>query len=71
LTNIVAKGLGVVNAQRRSFTLNDFLLDTPADAPASEPPRQTWQEQLHIVEMWNALYGGRDLRPPPEPLVTD
>lgn len=36
---------------------------TPADFfPEFNPGRQNWQEQLEIVEMLNAAFGGRDLR---------
>lgn len=36
---------------------------TPADFfPDYAPRRQTWQEQLAIVEALNAAFGGRDLR---------
>ncbi len=58
------------------LTLKDFLpteivlADPGAEAPAKAGPsrRQTWQEQLQIVEIWNEMFGGTDLRPPPEPL---
>lgn len=35
----------------------------PADFfPDYQPKRQSWQEQLMIVEALNAAFGGRDLR---------
>lgn len=35
----------------------------PADFfPEYAPRRQDWQEQLQIVEVLNAAFGGRDLR---------
>lgn len=35
----------------------------PADFfPDYKPRRQDWQEQLQVVEMLNAAFGGRDLR---------
>jgi len=43
--------------RRRPFQPREFM-------PRFERPRrqQTWQEQLHIVEMMNVAFGGRDLR---------
>jgi len=39
----------------RPFAARDFM-------PRFGRRRQTWQEQLRIVEHWNRLLGGRDLR---------
>ena len=43
--------------RRRPFTAQEFM-------PRFEPKqrRQTWQEQLRIVEMFNMALGGKDLR---------
>lgn len=40
----------------------DFIHEFwPPDA-ADEEPRQSWQEQLALVEALNAAFGGKDLR---------
>lgn len=53
----------VANAHRdrkrraRPFEAREFL---PHFETEREP--QSWEDQLHIVEMWNAALGGKDLR---------
>jgi flagellar basal body rod protein FlgC len=53
----------IANANRnpkkraRPFQAKEFM---PRFDEEREP--QSWEEQLHIVEMWNAALGGRDLR---------
>lgn len=43
--------------RRRSFQASEFM---PRFERKKE--RQTWQEQLQIVEMFNVAFGGEDLR---------
>lgn len=56
----------VANANRdlekhpEPFEITDFLLKF--DDEPEEPKKQTWQEQLAIVEMLNIAFGGKDLR---------
>jgi len=61
---LVASTVANVNRdpkQRKDpFTPSDFLLEWSTDDQERE--RQTWQEQLHIAEMLNVAFGGRDLR---------
>lgn len=53
----------VANAHRdrkrraRPFEPREFLPQFRA-----ERETQSWEDQLHIVEMWNAALGGKDLR---------
>lgn len=48
--------------QKRSkaFGWNDFMPTFGEPKPAQ--PRQSWQDQLAIVEMWNIALGGQDNR---------
>jgi len=41
------------------FEITDFLLKF---GDQQESKKQTWQEQLAIVEMLNIAFGGKDLR---------
>lgn len=47
--------------RRRPFKPRDFM---PEFVPRVEAERgkQTWEQQLQIVEMFNIAFGGRDLR---------
>jgi hypothetical protein len=55
----------------RVFEPQDFLpkfweaeiaaAEVESEQPA-EPERQTWQQQLQFVEMWNAVYREKDFR---------
>jgi len=40
----------------------DFIHEFWPPEDADEEPRQSWQEQLALVEALNAAFGGRDLR---------
>lgn len=44
--------------RRRPFTAQDFM----PRFELKQERRQTWQEQLRIVEMFNLALGGKDLR---------
>jgi hypothetical protein len=43
---------------RRPFQASDFM----PKFERKERERQTWEEQLRIVEMFNVAFGGEDLR---------
>lgn len=45
--------------RRRPFQLSEFM---PRFERLEKGRRQTWEEQLHIVEMFNIAFGGEDLR---------
>lgn len=50
---------------QKAYKPEDFV--PKFKVPEKEPDRQTWEEQLMIVEMLNEAFGGRDLRnKPPE-----
>jgi flagellar basal body rod protein FlgC len=44
--------------RRRPFRPKEFMPVTQK----TQRREQTWQDQLRIVEMWNAALGGKDLR---------
>jgi len=44
--------------RRRSFQASEFM----PRFERLEKGRQTWEEQLQIVEMFNVAFGGEDLR---------
>lgn len=46
--------------RKEPFSPEEFLLDWAPEK--REPERQTWQEQLRVVQMLNVAFGGRDLR---------
>jgi len=49
------------SVRAEAFQPNDFM--PFARKPESEPEeRQPWQDQLRMVEMWNAALGGADKR---------
>jgi hypothetical protein len=54
---IVAATIANVNRKKGKapYKVRDFM-------PVFERRRQTWQEQLRVVEMLNMAFGGRDLR---------
>ena len=56
-SGVVASTIANVNREkkRKPYKPEDFLL-------FREKPRQSWEDQLRIVEMLNAAYGGQDLR---------
>ena len=56
-SGVVASTIANVNREKKQkpYKPEDFLL-------FREKPKQSWEDQLRIVEMLNAAYGGQDLR---------
>ena len=55
------------NEKEPAHSMEDFMPKTvilPGETVPTEqePEKQTWQEQLQIVEILNAAYGGKDTR---------
>lgn len=44
---------------RKPFTPEEFL---PKFERAKQSKGQTWQQQLGLAQMWNTLFGGKDIR---------
>jgi hypothetical protein len=59
---LIAQTLAEINRNTRRksapYKIEQFLLFTKP----KPKPQQPWQEQLKLVEMMNAMMGGRDLR---------
>ncbi|SHH86523.1 hypothetical protein SAMN02746098_01605 [Desulfosporosinus lacus DSM 15449] len=49
--------------RKEPFTLADFNpIKIPGQPIKQQKPKQTWQDQKRIVEIFNAAYGGTDRR---------
>lgn len=65
ITAMVANAVRDPKKRREPFGPADFFASLEERDPETlrgPRRRQTWEEQLHVVEMLNAALGGRDLR---------
>ena len=60
ITSMIANANRDPAKKREPFSPVDFMPNF--DEPVIEKKRQTWQEQLALAEMYNAAWGGVDLR---------
>jgi len=68
ITSMVANAFRDPKRRREAFGPADFFASLEERDPSTMvgmtagKRRQTWEEQLHLVEMLNAAFGGKDLR---------